>query len=246
MMKSGVLFVALLVFGLAGVAAADTITTTCPNADASTTCDFTLTYGLTTVAGPTDLVQITLTIDTADTASLTDVIRDVAFKVVSSDTDISGTPTLTTAPGSTGAWTVSVSGLNANGCSDTTSPGFVCATDSDTAPLDGSTYTWVFTMTILDGSLLTDPLAATVKALYCNDTSGVVGDGTTGNDCSSVNFLGLTSENITLQPVGGSPVGGETVGGSTGVPEPNSLTLIGTALLALAGGAKVLRRRSQG
>ena len=230
------------------MAAADTITAPCPN-DASTTCDFTLTYGLTTVTGPTDLAQITLTIDTANTASLTDVIRDVAFKAVSSDGDISGTPTLTAAPGGTGAWTVSVSGLNSNGCSDNTSPGFVCATDSDTAPLNGSTYTWVFTMTIVDGSLLTDPLAATVKALYCNDTSGVVGDGTTGNDCSSVNFLGLTSESITLQPVGGSPVGGETVGGSPvggQVPEPNSLTLIGTALLALAGGTTVLRRRSQG
>jgi hypothetical protein len=213
---------------LAGVARADSITASCPN-DAATTCTFTLEYSnLTDLGNGTSDVTITLTIDTANTASLTDYITDVAFKAVSNDDDINGVPILTTAPGGPGAWTVSINELTANGCAGAANPGEVCAADSNTAPLDGSNWSWVFEMNIDTGSLLLDPLAASIKALYC--------DGGTSCGPTSGNFLGLTSEHITLQQQ-------EEGGGQFEVQAPTGIMLMGTALLGLGAVSRLRRPR---
>ena len=101
---------------------------------------FTLTYA---AISPTEYT-IDLRIDTSNTTlDATDFIAQVAFKVVSSSSDITNTPSLfTTAPGT---WSVPVKGGLANAGCSTGPQGFVCTSDGTSALLTdytGKVWRW--------------------------------------------------------------------------------------------------------
>ncbi len=172
--------------------------------------EITLDYS---IVSSTNLL-ITLTIDTSSyTGPLTDWISAVAIKPASQVAAASLSST--TAPGT---WTFMLGGL-ANGNCTGSGSGFMCAEDGTSAVTDGSSYQWVFDVTVASANKwLLDTLGASVKVNYDNTTN-------CENGC-------LTSEGITLQP-GGPPLE---------VPEPQTLALVGLGLLGMA----VARRRRNG
>jgi hypothetical protein len=98
----------------------------------------------------------------------TDYLRSVAIKV--SDSVYSAA--LFNAP-SGGAWTVfSNTGLSNNNCSGG-GGGWVCAQDGTSAVADGSTYTWVFDVTMAAGSLFTGSQQASIKANW-DPANGII------------------------------------------------------------------------
>jgi hypothetical protein len=135
---------------------------------------------------------------------------DVAFKVSSAN------PTsvmLVMAPHDAANWNIMPGGINAGGC-DGHGSGFVCAAANSlpfAASVPGGTYSWVFDITTTGLFTMTDE--ASIKARYTNGR---------GNNVDA-----LVSENITLHP-------------NSAVPEPASLLLLGSGLLAVFG---ILRRR---
>jgi hypothetical protein len=159
------------------------------------------------------IYDVFLTIDTTTYDFVTDgnFIDSVSIKI--SDSVDVATSSLVSAPGGAGAWTLQFGGINAGGC-DGAGSGFICASDGQTAPADGSTWTWEFLYETAD------PLgAATIKARYVDGNGAKVG--------------ALVSEDITLQPCGAGS--GEDCGGGGGgggnVPEPGSIFLLGSGLL---------------
>src|SRR5262249_16384172 len=108
----------------------------------------------------------------------------------------------TTAPGT---WTTVSPNTqsNSNGCTGG-GDGWICDSDGTSAKADGSTYKWVFNITIQTGDLLTT--GDSVKAQY-NTSSG-------GN-------AGLTSASITLQNT------------PTSTPEASATALLGMALFVV-------------
>lgn len=151
----------------------------------------------------TQTFDIILTLDTSSTSVVGPLLPAVAVKVAST-----GTGVLESAPAIVGGWTEVDGGLNANGCSGSGS-GFVCTqanTFANAPTVPNGTYVWVFDVTIPTGTLFTGATQASVKALY-----GAIGNNGFQNN-------GITSEDITLQPV----------------PEPGTLALFGTGLLSLA------------
>src|SRR5439155_22477898 len=84
----------------------------------------------------------------AYTGAATDWISSVAIKPASSTVAGGSSLLSTTAPG---AWTFQDGGLNNNNC-DGSGSGFVCAQDGTLALTDGSTYEWIFDVTVANAS----------------------------------------------------------------------------------------------
>lgn len=162
----------------------------------------------TVVSNTTDILY---RIDTSTYTGSGTFIDAAAIKVLSSMASFS----LVGAPGGVGSWAVVLGGINASGCSGD-GGGFGCADDlaimstsssNGNAPV-GGILEWVFrvpgTGPFLD--------AASIKARY------IVWDPGNENQPGEWQKTGaLVSEDITLQPI----------------PEPTSLLLLGTGLLAI-------------
>ena len=176
-----------------------------------------------------DVVDVTLIVNTAGYTGGGSLLNSVAVKVSSSLVGSTGLGNpynyLISAPGGVGNWKVDAGGLNAGGCNGAGS-GFDCAIASSLGHAPhvptNTLLIWVFHLTIPHGTLMlgtnclnsgkSDNNCATVKAQYTDSSGNKVGS--------------LVSQDIALTP--------------TPVPEPGAMLMFGSGMLALAG---VVRRR---
>ncbi len=121
-----------------------------------------------------DEFLFTLTVDTStpDAAVLGSYLDSVSIKVASSVTGNS-----VTGPAATGPWILHTGGINDGGCSGS-GGGFLCAdvtTFTNGALVNGSTYKWVFDVSMAHGALFTGVDAASVKGRFTNGHDHHVG-----------------------------------------------------------------------
>ena len=156
-----------------------------------------------------NVFDVTLVVDASGFSNpSSDLLNSVSLKVSSA------TPTATLISAPTGFSSTIAGGLSAGGCNGSGS-GFFCSESSGLGlavgqPSDIYSFTWAVTVANA-GVLFTGVDEASVKALYV---------GANGRQ------NGITSENITLDS------------GMTAVPEPTSIALFGSGLLAAAGAIK--------
>jgi hypothetical protein len=170
---------------ISGVAFADTIGPN--NCGSCEGASYTLTSNFVDVgsSATTDTMNFTLTINTSGVAGFNSVagavLTDASIKIASAIT-----AGALVAPSPAGFAEVA-GGLNSGGC-DGNGSGFDCA-HSAVGVVTGGLITFTFQETFATGTLLTGNLAASVKARYQSNTGA---------------FLGLTSEDITIQRRHGS------------------------------------------
>lgn len=191
-----------------GGAYADSIGPDCPSCDGGI---YTLHYSGSALSDSDPLhetFRIMLDIDTNTYSGGGSYLDQVAVKVSSAVTGFS----LFDAPGGAGNWTLISGGINANGCSGS-GGGFFCADGLanggkgvavTTGNGVGTDLSFVFDVTVDNGTLFTGIDQASIKARYVDGSGNKKG--------------ALLSENITLQRE---------------VPEPSSLLLLGSGLTCI-------------
>jgi hypothetical protein len=188
---------------VSSVATADTIG---GPGSSCTTCDgaaYTLTYSGAPISltATTQTFQIMLDVNDSSYTGGGSFLNAVAVQVAPSSDVIAGS--LLSAPGDFSF--SGIEGLNANGCNGSNG-GFLCAEAvTNSVPVTGGPYDFVFDVTVKTGTLLTGLDAASVKAQYVDSNGKKAG--------------ALLSEPITLQ--------------TTATPEPSSYLTLGSGLLAM-------------
>ncbi|HET7874977.1 MAG TPA: hypothetical protein VFN71_05580 [Methylomirabilota bacterium] len=207
-----------LLLASAGPAVADPIGPTCGTCQGAT---YQLTYSGSAEPDADPLhetFRISLIIDTSGYSGGGSFIHDVAIKVTA-NFDAGESASLFSAP--SGSWALDGvnSGIDASGCSGS-GGGFVCAEHSGSGEsVPNGTYTWIFDITIDNGTLFTGLLESSVKARYVDASGAKVGD--------------LVSENITLQ-VELPPL--------PPIPAPATVILLGLGVLGLGVGVRLRGR----
>lgn len=186
-------------------------------AHADTMTDLGSVYTLSYTSAGSGVYDVTLKIDASGfTGGSSDFLNAVALKIVPQTADITNIAVLSE-PGGYASSTVT-GGLSAAGC-DGSGNGFFClpytgAGLGKAVGSSGDVYTFTFAVTVPNASnLLTATDAASVKAGYRTPSGG---------------NAGITSIDMTLTPGSTPPP----------VPEPSSIALLGTALVAAAGAMK--------